>query len=363
VLSGCVRSGGSAEQYARILDPAGDAAGVRERLAPPRGACLSAAGEYLGDPAVLFPAPLPPPLRDGLEMILDGLHPIARRVLARSRGIWPARRLDHAAAVFLTCDVDLRAGAGGFVLLDASRFPLERPLRDAEVPALYWRALAGDTPPTLGVDDPLLRVAGSIAVPPGEHAARYLVLHELGHALSLYAGEFTLDAQRRMQVGSLGPFARLSWELVTADRRTLPVPGGEDVSSAVVPLRVLGPVAWGILLDAVGVDADGLAPGYALARARRRPASARARDLCDAVRLLPRAGFVTPTAARYPTEDYAEVFAHALLAAEGRLLPSDRLPLDLPGCDAIELASPYFSAGLAPKRAYIERALGLRPGI
>lgn len=361
-ISGCARARAREIRYAEILDPAWDAADLGGKLAPPRGECLSAAGTYLGERAVLLPEPLPAPLHDGLASILDGLHPVARRVLARTRGVWLARRIDRAAAVFLTCQMDLRAGSGGFILLDVSRFPLDQPLRDAEVPALYWRALAGDPPPTLGAADPLLRAPGSISIPPGEHAARYLALHELGHALSLYAGEFALDPERRMQVLDLDGFTGLSWELVTADRRDFPASGDRGAVSAVIPRRVLDPIAWGRLLDAVGVDADALAPGYALARSRR-PASFRARDLCIAALLLPRAGFVTPTAVRYPTEDFAEMFAHAVLAAEGRILPSDRVPAGLPGCAARELASPYFSSGVASKRVYIERALGLRPKV
>jgi hypothetical protein len=82
--------------------------------------------------------------------------------------------------------------------------------------------------------------------------------------------------------------------------------------------------------------------------------------VCDAIEKLPRAGFVTPTAARYPTEDFAEMFAHAILADEGKLHEDDMIPIDLPGCDVKSFASPYFSPWTAPKRAYVEDAMGLR---
>jgi hypothetical protein len=78
------------------------------------------------------------------------------------------------------------------------------------------------------------------------------------------------------------------------------------------------------------------------------------------VRALPRAGFVTPTAAAAPTEDYAEMFAHAILADEGRIRPDEGIVLRPQGCFGTEeYASPYFANGVSEKRAYLERMLGL----
>ncbi|MCC6552871.1 MAG: hypothetical protein IT372_07600 [Polyangiaceae bacterium] len=362
LAAGCARAPARSARYAAILDrpTAPSTQDIRAKLAPPEGQCLASAEAYLGERGALMSAPLPPDLQDGMHGILDTLHPVARSVLGRVRGVWLASRIDRAAAVFLTCDVDRAAAAGGFIVIDAGRFPFDRPLRDAEVPLLYWRAIAGDPPPALPADDPLLRAPGSIVIPPRDHAARYLVLHEVGHALSLYASEFVLDRQLRMQLRDLKGFAGFSWEIVTTDHDYLPAPGAPGDITAVLPRADLDPNAWGSLLDAVGADPDVLIPGYALSRTLHpRTPAARDRVVCNATRRLAGAGFVTPTAARYPTEDFAEMFAHAILADEGKLGPSDRIAFDLPGCGTLDLPSPYFSPGVAAKRAYIERALGL----
>jgi len=363
-LTGCARS--APLRYVEVLEPARGPADLGGKLAPPSGECRTRAERYLGGTGALMQGPLPSELRRDTEALLRDLHPLARRVLARTHGLWYAEGIEGAAAVFLTCGVDRGAATGGFVLLDAHQFPFDQPLRDAEVPALYWRALAG-TPPPLGEGDPLLRPSGSLRVAPREHAARYLVLHEVGHALSLLAGEFVLDQEQRMQVGGTGGFTGQSWELVTADIRGLPGAGAASAGhrptqvSAILPRQGLDPMVWGSVLDAIGADPDTLVPGYALLRPHRSPA-ARARDVCAGALGLPRAGFVTPTAARYPTEDFAEMFAHAILADEGKLRPADSIVVDLPGCGVREIPSPYFSAPVAPKRAYVERALGLRVG-
>lgn len=363
-LLGCARA--APPRYAEVLAPpaAGEAREARAedlgaKLGPPAGECLERAERYLGEGGRLMSTPLDPALRRDSEALIRDLHPLARRVLARTHGLWYAEGIEGAAAVFLTCGVDSGAARGGFILLDAHQFPFDQPLRDAEVPALYWRALAG-TPPPLGEDDPLLRPPGSLRVAPRDHAARYLLLHEIGHALSLLAGEFVLDQEQRMQVGGTGGFTGQSWALVTAETAGVPGARPSGVVSAILPRRGLDPMVWGSILDVIGADPDTLVPGYALQRPHRSP-DTRARDVCAGALGLPRAGFVTPTAARYPTEDFAEMFAHAILAAEGKLRPADAIVVDLPGCGVREIPSPYFSAEVAPKRAYVERALGIRP--
>jgi hypothetical protein len=320
---------------------------------------MTRAEQYLGGGGSLLPAPLPARLRRDAEALLRDLHPVARRVLGRIDGVWYASGIEGAAAVFLTCAVDLDGARGGFVLLDVRQFPFDQPVLDAEVPAIYWRALAGHASPALDERDPLLRPAGEILIPPRDHAARYLVLHELGHALSLHAGEFGLDAEQRMQVRGPGGFTGLSWEIVTMDARALPAAGETSTISAILPRSGLDLMTWGTILDVIGADPDTLVPGYALARPRRSDA-ARARHVCAGALGLTAAGFVTPTAARYPTEDFAEMFVHAILADEGKIRAEDSIAVDLPGCGLRELPSPYFSKPVAPKRAYLERALGLR---
>lgn len=354
-VAGCARPGARPPRYAAVLGADGDApADLRGKLHPPSGACLAAAKEYMNGETSLVEAPLPAAQREGVEELLDGLPSIAQRVLARMEGIWLMHRMEGVAGVTLTCAMDLEAARGGFVLIDLDQLPLDRPVRDTDVPALYWQ-LVGDAPPGSGGETPR-------SVSPRDHAARYYVLHEIGHALSLFTGEFALDGAHRIEVRDLGGFAGLSWDLVTLERHAQPPSGRRSASRVILPRREIGPMAWGNLLDALGADADTLVPGYALARSLL-PAAARARGVCEAALRLPRAGFVTPTAARYPTEDYAEMFAHAMLAAEGKIRPTDRIRVELSGCGGaprvVEIAAPYFSAPVAPKRAYIETALGL----
>ena len=364
-LAGCGRVG--APRYAEILGTdrgrtrgaAGAEAASAEsagKLRPPTGVCKESAQKYVSPGGRLLEGPLPEGLERPTKALLRGLHPVARRVLGRVHGVWYAEGLEGAAAVFLTCGVDERAARGGFILLDAGQFPFDRPVRDAEVPALYWRALSSEA--LWKEDDPLRRARGSGEVGPRDHAARYLVLHELGHALSLLAGEFILDEEQRMQIHGTSGFTGYSWALVTADAGALPGPGQSSTIRAVVPRSGLTPMTWGTLLDTIGADPDPLVPGYALGRPRRSEA-ALARDVCAGALGLVSAGFVTPTAARYPTEDYAEMFAHAILADEGKLGRGDRITLDIPGCGLREIGAPYFAATVGPKRAYLERALGL----
>lgn len=354
-LSGCAstprpppqRGFGALLSTAPKIDP-------KSKIAPPTGDCLTQAYRFVESPDDLVKPPLAPNLRARLEAIVDGLHPLALQVMRRTTGLWYAENIPGASAIFLPCDVDQTAHTGGFVLIDLGEFPLDEPLRDADVPKLYWKSLAGRT---------ATRRAYSISELDGDrvtrtdHAIRYLLLHELGHALSLHANEFELDTDARIRVANLDGFTGYSWQLVTTSRRLLPRARGGPTVQAVVPRRALGTLEWGSMLEAVDADAELLAPGYALLAPQS--ADALEREVCSVVSKLPRAGFVTPTAARYPTEDFAEMFAHAILAAEGKLKTTDRIRIRLRGCGPQTVVAPYFAPELAAKRAFMERELGL----
>jgi hypothetical protein len=333
---------------------------ARERLVRPRGECLERALAHVHSPSELMSDPLPIAMRERMELLLDSLHPRAKQVLARTHGIWLAQNIPDAAAVFLPCEVDPRSGRGGFVLIDAGQFPLDSEVRDVDVPVLYWRGLAGE----LASTGPLARAPTYSArgLDPdaptfADHAVRYLILHELGHAYSLLAGEFGLDGRGRMQVDDMKGFVGLSWRMMTTERKYLPLSGGSATVQAVVPKHALDTFQWGALLATLDADAALLAPGWAVSPKSSR--AARSRVVCSVVNRIPQAGFVTPTAARYPTEDFAEMFAHAILADEGKIVPDDLIPIELPGCKTAQLPSPYFAPALAEKRLYVERALGL----
>jgi hypothetical protein len=338
-----------------MLGATDEAIDVRSKIAYPTGDCLARARQYVDDGNELLQVPLSPDTQARVERVLDGLHPIAKQVLARTEGIGFAQNIPDAAAVFLPCDVDQSTGRGGFVLIDIGQFPLDQPLHDAEVPALYWKSLSG---PVTSRPAYRLRTLNKRRATRPDHAMRYLVLHELGHALSLLGGEFELDEQSRIQVSDTHGFVGYSWRLMTTSRRYLPLLGEGPVVQAVVPRSSLDTFEWGSILAALDADAALLAPGYALAQPRSD--RARAHDVCEVVEKLPLAGFVTPTAARYPTEDFAEMFAHAILAEEGKISPSDRVRVDLPNCPPRIIAAPYFSPGVDAKRRYIENGLGFR---
>jgi hypothetical protein len=68
---------------------------------------------------------------------------------------------------------------------------------------------------------------------------------------------------------------------------------------------------------------------------------------------LPRAGFVTPTAALSPMEDYAELFAHTILAAENRIRRDDTIEVTLENCSPVALSTPFYADGLRAKREYL----------
>lgn len=353
---GCTRANAQPPTYARLLAPEPDDTPVTHRLKPPPPACRDRIRAHTGQATRVLSAPLDPDLSDRLQLVLRYLHPTAKRVLSRTHGIWPVENLQGASAVFVPCDVDVTRGTGGFILVDVGAFPLDREVRDASVPALYWRTLAGATERRAGPYE--LSELRRSAPTPTDHAIRYLMLHELGHALSLFAGEFDLDVEGKIRVTRMDRFAGYSWKFVTTDGSMLSRDPRELVQS-VIPRVALDTVQWGSVLSVIDGEAAMIAPGYELER--RQDPMTRTLYVCAAAANLPAAGFVTPTAARYPTEDFAEMFAHAILADEGKLHPTSTVPLELPLCDIRSLPSPYFSESVLQKRRYMERALAIRP--
>lgn len=338
-----------APNYAKVLQARPTQGAPSSKLLPPVGACRKQVLQHLADESDLLTTPLPPAVRTSVQRLLWGLHPAAQRVLARIDGVWLAENIDGAAALFVPCNLDRQTTTGGFVLLDVGEFPLDSPLRDADVPSLYWHSLAARTQ----MNEARYSVASlpPESQTPADHASRYLLLHELGHALSILAGEFDVDAHGTTRVTRLQGLAQYSWRYMLTESRYLPLASSEGTVRAVVPRLALGTFEWGSLLGAMDPEAALLAPGYAL----YKPASSKvlAQYVCANVDKIPQAGFVTPVAARYPTEDFAELFAHAILADEGKLHPNDRVRVDLPFCGVREIASPYFSPWLDAKRAYM----------
>src|SRR5690606_14016737 len=89
----------------------------------------------------------------------------------------------------------------GLILVDVSSNPLDDPTRDVEVPYRYWQLLGGPAAVHLAP------VAGRDPDP----AVRYVILHEIGHALSLLSGEFRLGDELQFELPSWEGFASFSW--------------------------------------------------------------------------------------------------------------------------------------------------------
>src|SRR5262245_57613486 len=142
-LSGCAQEAHAPVRFAETLGTQAPPPNVIQKLVPPSGDCLTRARHHVADESDILREPLPIGTRARVERILEGLHPVAKQVLARTSGIWLAENMPGAAAVFLPCSVNRQAATGGFILLDLSEFHLDGQMRDAEVPALYWRSLAG----------------------------------------------------------------------------------------------------------------------------------------------------------------------------------------------------------------------------
>lgn len=353
LLNGCAAPPVQPPTYARLLDPSVEVSDVTEKLRPPPAWCEDKIDRLGTGETRLMTEPLEPAVRERYATVLRHLHPTAKRVLSRVDGLWPVENLKGAAAVFVPCGVDVAEGRGGYVLVDVAAFPVDRALRDAAVPGLYWRALAG------GESRPRSPWRVEEAVPMmTDHAVRYLILHELGHALSIYAGEFDLDERDRIRITRMDGFAGFSWKFVTTEGRLVPRSPDDQLVRSVIPRVALDTVQWGSVLNVIDGPAAMLSPGYQLAE-RQNPMT-RTLYVCAAAANLPLAGFVTPTAARYPTEDYAEMFAHAILSDEGKIHPTGTVPIDLPLCEIKSLPSPYFVHSMRPKRAYMEQALAIR---
>jgi hypothetical protein len=278
-------------------------------------------------------------LRDGYAEVLRGLHPTAKQVLRRTGGVWLARDMPGAAARFVPCDAG--NGGKGLILVDVSSNSLEPAHHDADVPVWFWQLLGG----AAAAD----RSALSVESTRREHlAVRYVLLHELGHALSLLAGEFAIDPSGHIEPTAWSGFFDFSWRMRVAGDRSV-APAYQNV----VPSG-LGFGDWSRLRQTLDVASIWVAPGY------RPPSRIDAPASCSMADKLPLAGFVTPTAAVAPTEDYAELFAHAVLADEGKIHPDDSFQVTLPGCQPQIVPAPYFSPGVSDKRAYIEEQLSMR---
>ncbi len=335
LLFGCAAQSGTSLRYGEVLRGPEVPLDVAEKIRRPSADCVERAGHFIVRWSDLYDEPLPARLRDRSAAVLRGLHPTAKQVLRRTGSVWFARDLPGADARFIPCDAE--GDGAGLILLDASAHFSDR-VRDADMPYLYWRLLGGTT----AADHSL-----HSAKRPGHHALRYVLLHELGHALSLFAGEFSLGPDRQFDVGSWDGFLGFSWRARNARSFGDELHDGGGVVPAGLAFQ-----DWRRIRRALDASATWLAPGY------RRP---RGGDptICSMVYKLPRAGFVTPTAAIAPTEDYAELFAHAILADEGKLHPDDVIEVTLDGCPTRSVPPPYFAPGVYSKRTYIERQLEL----
>ncbi len=336
LLLGCASRDRGA-RYAEVLHAPAQPRDVALRIQRPSDECLQRVQQVL-PPGSLYDA-LPAGMHAGYSAVLRSLHPVAKQVLRRTGGVWFARQIDNAGARFVPCDAGERRG---WIVIDTTSTPAGDDTADMEVPYRYWQLLGGMSE--------VEHAATALASSRRDHrAARYVVSHELGHALSLMTGEFTLDDRGQFSLDSWDGFAAFSWR----GQREGALGAALHEAGGVVPSR-LALSDWRQVRRALDSDATWLAPGY---RTRSR-----LDDLlsCDMVEALPRAGFVTPAAATSPIEDYAELFAHALLADEGKIHPDDALHVQLPGCEGSSLSAPYAAPGVRAKRAYIERHLGLR---
>lgn len=326
-------------RYAHVLQGPEEPRDVAQKIRPPSEDCRREAVHAVRSEADILSSPLPHEVRAGYAELLRGLHPLAKQVLRRTSGVWFATEMPGASARFVPCDGD--DGTRGLILVDVDANPLEQDAIDVDVPTQYWRLLGGGSE--------AIRVEDTAEALVAEHkAARYVLLHEIGHALSLLSGEFVLNEQRQFELPHWKSYASFSWR-----PRRLGALGDElHEFGGVVPVS-LGLADWREIRRSLGSSSTFLAPGYR--RSNRLDAMRR----CHAADRLPRAGFVTPTAATAPTEDYAELFAHAVLAAEGKLHPDDVLRVQLPGCEPELQPMPYFVSGVADKRAYMEAQLGL----
>src|SRR5436309_1842875 len=105
-IIGCAHATASNEpRFSALLANEREPLDARGKIAFPSGDCLARARQYVGDDSELIRLPLPRDMRERVERILDGLHPVAKKVLARTAGIGFAQNIPDAAAVFLPCDI------------------------------------------------------------------------------------------------------------------------------------------------------------------------------------------------------------------------------------------------------------------
>lgn len=321
-------------RYAEVLEGPKRPRDVAQRIKRPGAECFERIQRIVA-PAIVHRGALAPVFQEGYGDVLRSLHPVAKQVLRRTTGVWFAYGLPGAAARFVPCDAD---GGVGWVVVDLTFNALFDDSRDLEVPYKYWRLLEGDS-------EVFLAPSSLAASRPSHRAVRYVILHELGHAMSLLTGEFSLGSRDQFELDTWDGFSAFSWRARG--------PALHDGGGLVPSLLAL--TDWRRLRRTLNTSSTWLAPGY---RTRGKLEMQRA---CAVVEALPRAGFVTPTAASSPLEDYAELFAHAILADEGKIHRDDAVRVDLPGCDGYMMRTPYAAPGVAAKRAYIESRLGLGP--
>src|SRR5262249_25382160 len=84
-ITGCTHATTtSAPRFGALVADERQTVNVRDKIAYPTGDCLARAKQFVGDEAELIRTPLPPDMRARVERVLDGLHPVAKRVLART---------------------------------------------------------------------------------------------------------------------------------------------------------------------------------------------------------------------------------------------------------------------------------------
>src|SRR5688572_32058205 len=113
-VSGCARQlSTQAAPRLATLNSVSRSDDVTVKITRPTGECLERALQQVAAPNELLPEPLPTATRVRITALVDSLHPRAKQVLSRTRGIWMAQNIPDAAAVFLPCDVDTAGRTGG----------------------------------------------------------------------------------------------------------------------------------------------------------------------------------------------------------------------------------------------------------
>ncbi|HHH27733.1 MAG TPA: hypothetical protein ENK57_05225, partial [Polyangiaceae bacterium] len=235
-------------RYAHVLQGPEEPRDIAQKIRPPSEDCRREAVHAVRSEDDILSVPLPVEVHAGYAELLRGLHPLAKQVLRRTSGVWFAAEMPGASARFVPCDG--QDGTQGLILVDVDANPLEDPALDVDVPTQYWRLLGGDSE--------AVRAEGAAhALVPEHKAARYVLLHEIGHALSLLSGEFVLNEQRQFELPHWKSYASFSWR-----PRRLGALGEElHEHGGVVPVA-LGLGDWRDIRRSLGSSSTFLAPGY-----------------------------------------------------------------------------------------------------